>query len=95
MGLAGAGFPSVAAEGFEAPGCGRELYRRGRTSSPERSICRTPACRSRPVCRCSAVKRDDFRTFRVGLFGLDKLKDVDRTVEAFSEVLRHARSVSL
>ena len=30
---------------------------------------------------------DDFRTFRIGLFGLDKLKNVDRTVETFEGVL--------
>ena len=29
----------------------------------------------------------DFRTFRIGLFGLDKLKNIDRTVELFSETL--------
>lgn len=29
-----------------------------------------------------------FKTFRLGLFGLDKLKDVDGTVQRFAEVLR-------
>ena len=29
----------------------------------------------------------DFKTFRIGLFGLDKLKNIDRTVELFSETL--------
>ena len=29
----------------------------------------------------------DFKTFRVGLFGLDKLADVDRTVESFRGAL--------
>jgi aspartate aminotransferase-like enzyme len=29
----------------------------------------------------------DFRTFRIGLFGLDKLKDVDRVVGTFEEAL--------
>ena len=28
----------------------------------------------------------DFRTFRIGLFGLDKLRDVDATLKAFTEV---------
>ena len=30
---------------------------------------------------------DDFQTFRVGLFGLDKLKDVDAAVAAFEGAL--------
>jgi aspartate aminotransferase-like enzyme len=30
---------------------------------------------------------EDFKTFRLGLFGLDKLADVDRTVKTFEEVL--------
>ncbi len=29
----------------------------------------------------------DFQTFRLGLFGLDKLQNVDRTVETFEKVL--------
>ncbi len=30
---------------------------------------------------------DDFRTFRLGLFGLDKLHNVERTVLALDKVL--------
>ena len=30
---------------------------------------------------------DDFQTFRIGLFGLDKLQDVDGTVAALEEAL--------
>ena len=30
---------------------------------------------------------DEFKTFRIGLFGLDKLMNVDRTVESFAEIL--------
>ena len=30
----------------------------------------------------------DYRSFRVGLFGIDKLKDVDAAVERFDRVLR-------
>jgi aspartate aminotransferase-like enzyme len=29
----------------------------------------------------------DFKTFRIGLFGLDKLKDVDQAVARFESVL--------
>ena len=29
----------------------------------------------------------DFRTFRIGLFGIDKLKDVDRAVQGLERAL--------
>jgi len=28
----------------------------------------------------------DFRTFRIGLFGIDKLRDVDATLKTFTDV---------
>ncbi len=31
----------------------------------------------------------DFKTFRVGLFGLDKLNHVERTVETLENALKH------
>ena len=30
---------------------------------------------------------DDFKTFRIGLFGLDKLHDIDRTVASLEAAL--------
>jgi aspartate aminotransferase-like enzyme len=30
---------------------------------------------------------EEFQTFRIGLFGLDKLQNVDRTVEKLAEAL--------
>ena len=33
----------------------------------------------------------DFRTFRIGLFGLDKLQHVDRTVQTLETALRQVR----
>jgi aspartate aminotransferase-like enzyme len=32
-------------------------------------------------------ERPDFRTFRIGLFGLDKLANIDRTVEYLEAAL--------
>jgi aspartate aminotransferase-like enzyme len=76
--MAGRGFPSVAAPGFEAPGVvvsyttdpdiqnGRKFIAQGlQTASGVPLMCDEPA---------------DFRTFRLGLFGLDKWADVDRSV---------------
>ena len=77
--LAEQGFASVAAEGFAAPSVvvaytddpeirsGAKLKRRGlQVAAGVPLMCGEPA---------------DFSTFRVGLFGLDKLTDVDGTVE--------------
>ncbi|HUX26707.1 MAG TPA: alanine--glyoxylate aminotransferase family protein, partial [Burkholderiales bacterium] len=33
----------------------------------------------------------DFRSFRIGLFGIDKLRNVDRTVQSFDEALNRIR----
>ena len=77
--LAERGFPSVAADGFAAPSV-VVAY----TDDPE---IRTGAkFKQRGVQVAAGVplmcgEGDDFSTFRVGLFGLDKLTDVDGTVE--------------
>ena len=76
--LAGKGLRSVAADGFEAPGVivsytddaglhtGKAFLGEGIQSAAGVSLqCGEPA---------------DFKTFRIGLFGLDKLQHVDRTV---------------
>ncbi len=71
------GIPSVAAEGFKAPGVVVSY-----TTDPDIQSSRSfwpKACKPPPACRCSAT-RADFRTFRVGLFGLEKWHHVDRTV---------------
>jgi aspartate aminotransferase-like enzyme len=83
------GFKSVAAEGFQAPGVvvsytddpelqsGRKLLRRGLQIAAGVPLqCDEPA---------------DFMTFRIGLFGLDKLHEIERTVRnldaALNEIL--------
>jgi len=73
------GFPSVAAPGFEAPGVvvsytvddgihsGKKLAEAGIQAAAGVPLqCGEPA---------------DFKTFRLGLFGLDKWADIDQTVE--------------
>ena len=77
--LAGRGFPSVAANEFAAPSVVVV-----HTSDPE---LRSGAKLKQHGLQVAAGvplmcgERDDFSTFRVGLFGLDKLTDVDGTVE--------------
>jgi aspartate aminotransferase-like enzyme len=76
--LAGKGVPSVAAEGFQAPGVVVSY-----TTDPE--VQNGAKFRARGLQIASGVplqvgEGPEFRTFRLGLFGLDKLKDVEGTV---------------
>ena len=83
--LEGRGFQSVAAEGFKAPGVvvsyttdpdiqnGRKFLAVGvQTAAGVPLMCDEPA---------------DFRTFRIGLFGLEKLHNPERTVDNFARAL--------
>lgn len=76
--LAERGFPSVAADGFAAPSVVVSF-----TDDPE---IRTGSKFKQGGMQVAAGvplmcgERDDFSTFRLGLFGLDKLTDVDGTV---------------
>lgn len=83
--LAERGFASVAAKGFEAPGVvvvyttdpllqnGRKFIDVGlQTAAGVPLMCGEPT---------------DYRSFRIGLFGLDKLADVDGTVARLSHAL--------
>jgi aspartate aminotransferase-like enzyme len=79
------GFPSVAAEGFQAPGVvvsytDDDDIRSGRSFAAHgvQIAAGVPLAIGEP---------DDFKTFRVGLFGLDKLDDVDGAVERFENAL--------
>ncbi len=88
--LAGHRCPSVAAEGFEAPGV---------------VVCHTDDAKLHDGSRLAGAgvqiaagvplmcgERDDYQSFRIGLFGLDKLADVAGTVarldEAFTQATR-------
>ena len=85
--LAGLGFPSVAAEGFAAPSVVVAF-----TDDPE--IRSGAKLKQRGLQVAAGVplmcgEGDDFSTFRVGLFGLDKLTDVEGTVRRLEEHLGH------
>jgi aspartate aminotransferase-like enzyme len=76
--MAEKGVPSVAADGFQAPGVVV-----GYTADPD--IQTGAKFRAEGVQIAAGVPLQvgegaEFRTFRLGLFGLDKLKDVDATV---------------
>jgi len=83
--IASAGFQSVAAPGFEAPSVIVSY-----TDNP--SIQNGLLFKQLGVQIAAGVplmcdEGDDFKTFRLGLFGLDKLKNVDRTVDTFASTL--------
>ncbi|MEN9892624.1 MAG: hypothetical protein RLY78_2919 [Pseudomonadota bacterium] len=72
------GFPSVAAAGWQAPGVVVSY-----TQDPEIQSARAFAPLGLQTAAGVPLQCDegpDFRTFRLGLFGLDKLRDVDGTV---------------
>lgn len=80
-----AGFGSVAAPGFEAPGV-VVCY----TDSDDIHTGKAFAQAGLQIAAGVPLKCDEpagFKTFRVGLFGLDKLKDVAGTVARFEEGL--------
>ncbi len=84
------GFPSVAAEGFQAPGVVVSY-----TRDPEIASGRKFAEVGLQIAAGVPLQCDEpegFRTFRIGLFGLDKLEHVDRTVKTFERALDRMRA---
>jgi aspartate aminotransferase-like enzyme len=83
--LAEKGFNSVAADGFEAPGV-VVCYT---TDSEIRSGSKF-AAQGLQIAAGVPLQCDepiDFQTFRIGLFGLEKLKNLDRTVDILGRAL--------
>ncbi|MFC5429956.1 aminotransferase class V-fold PLP-dependent enzyme [Paraburkholderia denitrificans] len=83
--LAAKGFRSVAAEGFEAPGVvvcytDDDGIRSGKKFADA-------GLQIAPGVPLQCDEPEDFRTFRIGLFGLDKLHDVEGTVARFDKAL--------
>ena len=83
------GFRSVAAEGFQAPG-GVVCY----TDDPQMQSGRKFLVEGLQIAAGVPLQCDepaDFRSFRIGLFGLDKLRNIERTVQSLEAVLRRMR----
>lgn len=83
--LAQAGFPSVAAPGFEAPGVVVSYTDRADLQSGK--AFREAGLQIAAGVPLQVDEGADFRTFRVGLFGLDKLQDVDGAAGRFGQAL--------
>ena len=83
--LASNGFKSVAAPGFEAPGV-VVCY----TDDPDLQNGKKFAAQGLQTAAGVPLQCDegaDFRTFRIGLFGLDKWANVDRSVKTIEDAL--------
>lgn len=83
------GFPSVAADGFEAPGVVVAYTSNPEIQSGKAFISHGLQIASGVPLQCG--ERSDFQTFRLGLFGLDKLQNIDRTVKSFADVLEKVK----
>ena len=83
--LVGKGFESVAAEGFQAPSgvvsyTGDADIRNGKKFSAQ-----DMQIAAGVPLQCAAP--ENFSTFRLGLFGLDKPHNIDRTVDNLAKVI--------
>lgn len=86
--LASRGVRSVAAPGFDAPGVVV-----GYTDDPELHSGRKLLAQGLQIAAGVPLQCDepaDFRSFRIGLFGLDKLQNVDRTVRLLDTAFAHS-----
>ena len=87
--LAKNGFKSVAAPGYEAPGVVVSY-----TSDPEIQSSKKFLAAGLQTAAGVPLQCDegaDFKTWRIGLFGLDKLGNIDRTVKHLEEALQRIR----
>lgn len=83
--LEGAGFKSVAAEGFQAPGVVVSYTDDPAIQNGSKFAAQGMQIAAGVPLMCD--EGDDYKSFRIGLFGLDKLKDVDGAVSRFEDVL--------
>ncbi|WP_413519217.1 aminotransferase class V-fold PLP-dependent enzyme [Psychrobacter glacincola] len=83
--LADKGFESVAAEGFEAPGV--VVAYTERDDIHKGSAFAEAGLQIAAGVPLKVGEPDNFKTFRLGLFGLDKLTDVDGAVARFEKAL--------
>jgi aspartate aminotransferase-like enzyme len=83
--LGSKGVKSVAAEGFTAPGVVVSYTNNAEIQSGKKFMLAGVQIAAGVPLRCG--EPEPFQTFRIGLFGLDKLQDIDRTVANLEAVL--------
>jgi aspartate aminotransferase-like enzyme len=79
------GIKSVAAPGFESPGVVVSYTDRPEVQSGKAFMAAGLQIAAGVPLRCN--EPEGFQTFRIGLFGLDKLQDIDRTVSKLEMAL--------
>ncbi|WP_306599107.1 aminotransferase class V-fold PLP-dependent enzyme [Geothrix sp. 21YS21S-2] len=84
--LESCGLPSVAAEGFKAPGVVVSFTTDPDIQSGKKFVAAGYQIASGVPLQCD--EGPDFMTFRLGLFGLEKLHNVDRTVGFLAAALK-------
>ena len=89
--LVSKGFPSVAAKGFQSPGVVVSYTKDADIQSGKKFIALGLQTAAGVPLQCD--ERPDFRTFRLGLFGLEKLAHVDRTVGHLAAALEKITEV--
>jgi aspartate aminotransferase-like enzyme len=87
--LVSKGINSVAAEGFQAPGVVVSYTQDSGFQNGSKFTAEGMQIAAGVPLQCD--EPDDFKTFRLGLFGLDKLYDVDAAVERFESILDRLR----
>jgi len=80
------GFPSVAAPGFQAPGVVVSYTTDPDIQNSKKFLAEGLQTAAGVPLQCD--EGADFKTFRIGLFGLDKWHDVNATVEHLEQALR-------
>ena len=88
--LADKGYRSVAAPGFEAPGVVVCYTDDAEVANGSKFAAAGLQIAAGVPLRCG--EPENFRTFRLGLFGLDKLHNVERTVAALDKALGQIRN---
>ena len=83
--LTSKGFPSVAAAGFQAPGVVVSYTTDADIQSSKKFAALGLQTAAGVPLQCD--EGADFQAFRLGLFGLDKLRNVDRTVQHLEQAL--------
>ena len=83
--MANKGVPSVAAEGFQAPGVVVSYTADGDVQNGSKF--RAEGLQIAAGVPLQVGEGAEFKTFRIGLFGLDKLKDVPATVARLSKAV--------
>ena len=83
--LVSKGYDSVSAKGFQSPGVVVSYTKDPDIQSGKKFIALGLQTAAGVPLQCD--ERPDFRTFRIGLFGLEKLAHVDRTVDHLAKAL--------